>query len=279
MSQLRSPRWFARFGMGALAVGLLAAAGLAWHLLGSDTDGVASGEQPTATSSQTATEEPPAAQTTPAPTSLGQWVLTTQVTKLAVYDQAGGTVVENLSEWTDYGTHLTLLGTQVSSDGNWYEVILPFRAGDERGWVRASDVSKTSTDISVRIYVAERELDLLDDGHVIATYAVAVGADDTPTPLGLTYVTDALEFANDDGVYGAGALGLATFSDVLTSFDGAPPQVAIHGTNKPDLIGQAVSNGCIRMANADITAVAEEAGLGTPVLILESRSSEQDQGS
>jgi lipoprotein-anchoring transpeptidase ErfK/SrfK len=39
--------------------------------------------------------------------------------------------------------------------------------------------------------------------------------------------------------------------------------VAIHGTNAPWSIGEAVSNGCIRVANADLRRCAR----GTPVVI------------
>ncbi len=43
--------------------------------------------------------------------------------------------------------------------------------------------------------------------------------------------------------------------------------IAIHGTNRPDLIGQAVSNGCIRVANDDLSLLFDRALAGTPVLV------------
>jgi len=42
----------------------------------------------------------------------------------------------------------------------------------------------------------------------------------------------------------------------------------IHGTNEPWLIGQAVSNGCIRMTNEDIVHLYARAPVGTSVLII-----------
>jgi lipoprotein-anchoring transpeptidase ErfK/SrfK len=42
---------------------------------------------------------------------------------------------------------------------------------------------------------------------------------------------------------------------------------AIHGTNRPDLIGGFVSYGCIRMSNADITDLFGRVGLGMPVIV------------
>ncbi len=44
-------------------------------------------------------------------------------------------------------------------------------------------------------------------------------------------------------------------------------ELAIHGTNRPDLVGGFVSNGCIRMRNADIMDLFERVGVGTTVVI------------
>ena len=56
--------------------------------------------------------------------------------------------------------------------------------------------------------------------------------------------------------------------DVHETFGGGIGQIALHGTNRPELIGQAVSNGCIRMTNEDITQVEALAAVGTPVTIV-----------
>jgi hypothetical protein len=42
---------------------------------------------------------------------------------------------------------------------------------------------------------------------------------------------------------------------------------AIHGTNKPETIGQAVSHGCVRMRNEDIARLYDMVEVGTPVFI------------
>lgn len=44
-------------------------------------------------------------------------------------------------------------------------------------------------------------------------------------------------------------------------------QIAIHGTNKPELLGQPVSHGCIRMTNEDVRRLYYEIEIGTPVII------------
>lgn len=42
----------------------------------------------------------------------------------------------------------------------------------------------------------------------------------------------------------------------------------IHGTNAPWTIGSAVSSGCIRMRNEDVTDLYERAGVGTKVIVI-----------
>jgi lipoprotein-anchoring transpeptidase ErfK/SrfK len=42
----------------------------------------------------------------------------------------------------------------------------------------------------------------------------------------------------------------------------------IHGSNEPWSIGQAVSSGCIRMANDDVIHLYEQVGVGTRVVVV-----------
>jgi lipoprotein-anchoring transpeptidase ErfK/SrfK len=41
----------------------------------------------------------------------------------------------------------------------------------------------------------------------------------------------------------------------------------IHGSNEPETIGQAVSSGCFRMTNDDVTDLYERVSIGTPVIV------------
>ena len=77
-----------------------------------------------------------------------------------------------------------------------------------------------------------------------------------------------VKLSHTTGAYGPYQLSVAGFSDVLQSFGGGPGQIAIHGTNHPELIGKFVSNGCVRMNNDDVTALAALAPVGTPVDIV-----------
>jgi lipoprotein-anchoring transpeptidase ErfK/SrfK len=41
----------------------------------------------------------------------------------------------------------------------------------------------------------------------------------------------------------------------------------IHGSNEPETIGQAVSSGCIRMTNEDVTDLYNRVSVGTVVVV------------
>ena len=41
----------------------------------------------------------------------------------------------------------------------------------------------------------------------------------------------------------------------------------IHGTNRPDTIGTAVSSGCFRLVNADFTDLYDRVPVGTKVIV------------
>ena len=64
-------------------------------------------------------------------------------------------------------------------------------------------------------------------------------------------------------------LSVSGFSEVFQTFGGGIGQIAIHGWNNDNVIGNDVSNGCVRMRNVDIATVADLAPLGTPVQIVE----------
>jgi hypothetical protein len=238
-------------------------------------------EAPVATETPAASAAPSPSATlsgsVPAPSlRLGEIIATTAVDELEVFDAPDGSVTDTLGEWslaTFQPLTLLAIEEQVVADVRWLHVLIPAQPNQSTGWIRAEDVTLSSTDITINIYVAEHELELLDGDRVLLTASVAVGTDATPTPPGIYSVTDPLDSThNDTGVYGAFALGLSGFSEVLETFNGAPPQLAIHGTNEPDLIGQSVSNGCIRLTNPDVLTVVEHAGLGTPVIIHASRA-------
>lgn len=106
---------------------------------------------------------------------------------------------------------------------------------------------------NILITKSARRLTLLDGNATLRQYPIAIGKPATPTPEGNYAI--ATKILNPGGVLGTRWMGL--------NYDA----YGIHGTPWPWLIGQMVSNGCIRMHNANAEELFHLIGVGTPVFI------------
>ena len=186
---------------------------------------------------------------------------------LAVYDEPRGSATHDITAIDDRGVRSAL--AIVGRPGEvWTEVQLASRPNFTTGWVLTDSVDLTWTTLRIVIDLDRQLLTLLDDGTEVTHGTVAIGTPDTPTPIGITYVSDILASTEPDGPYGPFALGLALFSEAMTEYRGGNGQVGIHGTNQADLLGQAVSRGCVRTHNDLIRNLAGRIPLGTPVEIV-----------
>lgn len=175
------------------------------------------------------------------------------------------TVVKVLSNPTIENMPLAMLAIDQQAD--WFQVRFPERPNGSTAWVRSDEVTLTPLDNRIVISISKRSLRVLDKTQqVIYETNVAVGKDRTPTPLGRFYVD--VWLPNPGSPYGTFMLSIGGFSDVLKSFGGGRGQIAMHGWSDTSVMGQARSNGCVRMRNADISRVAGIAPLGTPVDII-----------
>ncbi len=143
---------------------------------------------------------------------------------------------------------------------------MPLKPNGVTGWVRARDVELTPVTTRILVDLSERRVTLYERGRDVLSTRAAVGAAGTPTPTGRYYVNQRLVPDDPSGPFGPGAIGISAFSNVLTGWTQGGP-IAIHGTNRPDLIGQAVSNGCIRVRNDHLQRLFDRALAGTPVTV------------
>ena len=104
----------------------------------------------------------------------------------------------------------------------------------------------------IRIILKERRLYLYRKNLLRAVFPVAIGKTQTPTPAGNWQVINK-KILTEPGVFGTRWIGLDN------------PGYGIHGTNAPELIGNAVSMGCIRMYNADVEQLFDQVFIGMPV--------------
>ena len=165
-------------------------------------------------------------------------------------------------------TVLGVLGEVVGRDCEalWYRVRLPLKPNGSVGWVRAADVDLESVRTRIVVDLSERRVTLFRDGKVHLRTSAAIGSPATPTPTGAYYVNQRLIPDDPSGPFGPGAIGISAFSEVLTGWAQGGP-VAIHGTNRPELIGRAVSNGCVRVRNDVLRRMWRVTLAGTPVII------------
>lgn len=165
---------------------------------------------------------------------------------------------------TVFGVEGTVLGRDCRPA--WYLVRLPLRPNGVTGYVRARDVQVEKVTTRIVIDLSARRLTFFRDGQAVLEAPVAVGAARTPTPTGRFYVDQRLIPDDPAGPWGPGAIGISARSDVLQDWVQGGP-IAIHGTNAPGLIGQAVSHGCIRLHNETLKLLFDETPAGTPVII------------
>ena len=149
---------------------------------------------------------------------------------------------------------------------SWYRVRLPRKPNGSMGWIRAEDVEIGKVRTRILVDLSERRVTFYRDGREVLSTRAAIGSPATPTPTGTFYVNQRLVPTDKTGPFGPGAIGISSFSEVLTGWTQGGP-IAIHGTNRPDLIGQAVSNGCIRVRNDVLLKMFRETLAGTPVVV------------
>jgi lipoprotein-anchoring transpeptidase ErfK/SrfK len=167
---------------------------------------------------------------------------------------------------TEFGSPLALVVLDRGTSG-WLHVQLPTRPNGSTGWIEADGVELRTVTTAITVDLDARRLVVTDGGTPVLETTAAVGAPGTPTPTGTFFVTDMLSTGEDGGSYGPFALGLSAHSEVLTEFAGGDGQVGIHGTNQPDSIGAAVSNGCVRVPNDLALQLRGLVSLGTPVTV------------
>ena len=194
-----------------------------------------------------------------------------EITDLVAFTEPGGTETVpfefRITNPTYWGSQLTLMVLERTPDGEWLRVQIPVRPNGTEGWIPAADVDLESHFVRARVDLTARSVTVWDGDDVIAETGAVIGASRSPTPVGSFFVNDLVE-KWEGSAFGPYILSLSAFSEALETFAGGIPVIAIHGTNRPELIGGAHSNGCIRIPNEVVTFLAESVPMGTPVEIV-----------
>ncbi|MDX2243780.1 MAG: L,D-transpeptidase [Leptolyngbyaceae cyanobacterium bins.302] len=127
------------------------------------------------------------------------------------------------------------------------------------------------TDARLVVDLSDRKVTLYKGTQAQAHYPLAVAQAGWETPTG-TFQVLAMEqdptwihpITGEEVAPGAdNPLGVAW----IGFWTDGESEIGFHGTNQEELIGEAVSHGCLRMRNADIEAIYSQVSTGTPVIV------------
>ena len=161
----------------------------------------------------------------------------------------------------------TLLALSASRDAKgtrWLKLSLPARPNGSTGWIRASSVELRPVARTLVIDLSARKLRVLERGKTRFATRVAIGRRGMETPRGLFYIT--ATFRPTERYLGSYAFETSAYSK-LSEWPGGGV-VGLHGTSQPELLGKAVSHGCVRLSNAAALVLKRLAPAGTPVRIV-----------
>jgi hypothetical protein len=118
----------------------------------------------------------------------------------------------------------------------------------------------------VLVSIPDRKLAVMENGNVIATFAVAVGAAASPSPTGEFQIVNRV--ANPTYYRPGTVIPSGKGNPVGTRWVGLSQKgYGIHGTNAPRSVGHAASHGCIRLRNRDIEKLFTMVQVGDVVQI------------
>lgn len=169
---------------------------------------------------------------------------------------------------TYFGNDLALLVVEGEPGDDWARVSVPVRPNGTTAWVQTAFFDWSSHNYHVEIDLAGPSVRVWKGNNLVVESDAVAGREDRPTPVLRTYIDEKIPGPTD--AYGTWIMSLASFSESLSTFSGGLPKLAIHGTNKPELVGEFVSSGCIRVPNDIIDIIAREVPVGATVDIINS---------
>jgi len=152
---------------------------------------------------------------------------------------AEGAEMDRVARWTQWNTtnHILAILALAAAIPCWAQNPVPPDGGQQNRVVLVS--------------LVDRQLAVIDNGLVIATFQVAVGAKVSPSPTGEFTIVSRVSnptYYRPGTVIPAGKDNPVGTRWVGLSLKG----YGIHGTNAPRSIGRAASHGCIRLRNRDM---------------------------
>ena len=202
----------------------------------------------------------------PDPDAFQTVVATATGEEVAVFDEPDGEQLDRFENPTPSGGPVVFVVESIGED--WHRVRLPVAPVDGEAWVSADEVELAAHDYRIEIDLDTLVMRVFQRTSVVLDAPIGIDPDDVPPPGPSTYVTELLQSAEPNPVYGTFAYGLSGSANEFETFTGAAGQFGIHGTTDPDSIGVAGPAGSIRLSDDDIEALVAFLPLGVIVEVV-----------
>ena len=123
------------------------------------------------------------------------------------------------------------------------------------------------------ISLSDRQVHLYENEELTSSYPIAIGKEGWETPTGQFDIFQMLKDPSWEHPWTGEVIPPGEDNPLGTRWIGfwtdGINAIGFHGTPNEELVGQAVSHGCIRMKNNDVAALFEQVELGTTVIVKE----------
>ncbi len=189
----------------------------------------------------TALENPPL---DPAPEAATEGEVLHPKRELVVHDAVDGKPIARLPEkQIESPTWVPV----IAREGDWAQILLPTRPNGSAGWINTADdaVESANNDYVVNVDLASFSLEILKGDEQVGEWTIGIGKPEFPTPTGRAFIIASIE--ETVNTYSPIVLPLSSHSDSHETFGGGPGTVGIHTWPDNSFVGEANSDGCIRV--------------------------------
>jgi L,D-transpeptidase ErfK/SrfK len=137
---------------------------------------------------------------------------------------------------------------------------------------QGNTAAANSLDTRLILKLKERRVYVYQGKQVLASYPVAVGKKGWETPKGSFQIIQMVENPTWQNPWSGKIIAAGPKNPLGERWIGfwtdGKNTIGFHGTPNENLIGQAVSHGCVRMRNRDVKALFKQVQMGTPVIVV-----------
>lgn len=251
----------------AVALAVLAPAGMVAALTGSDGDDPPASSASGASGTKAFTPQPEIADPFPTDAQVANRYPVARVRKtVRLLDAPGGRFKVKIGPKTEFGSVRIL--SVVKRRGEWLAVLLPELDNGEIAWIHQKQVSSFGTVAwAIHVDLSRRVLVLRRDGKKVRTVRIGIGRATNPTPKGRYAVTDKLKVTEAGSPYGCCVLALTGHQTKLPPGWPGGDRLAVHATRDLSGLGKRVSLGCMRTDPRDTRWMLKRIPLGAPVFV------------